>query len=1340
MTSTELICLLENQVAAQPRATACTDDSGSLTFGELWERSGRGAVALAQAGVTPGDTVGLLLTPSVDLIVAVWAILRTGASYLPLAVDYPAERIAYLAADSGVRVVVTEEGTEASARRILPPDARTVAIARSRDKRRGSPAVPAVAGESPAYTIYTSGTTGSPKGVVVGRRAIGHQMTWLARELGLAPGARILLKTPVGFDAAQWELLANAVGATVVVAPAGTHTSPEDILDHVHRHRITVLQCVPTVWSELVALPGLAAATTLATVASGGEPLPVPLAVRLRETLPGARAINLYGPTETTINATWFDFTTADLTGSRVVPIGRPVPGCHILVVGPDGAVTADGEVGELLIGGVQLAAGYRGRPETTAEKFRTAALGGGAAERRYHTGDLVRRRADGILEFVGRDDEQVKISGHRVETGEVRARIEQHHWVRAAAVVPWLPERGGTRLAGFIELDPDEAPLMDQELAGRHHRSKSTRTQVTAQLSDLGIRDTGADRGIALPGAEPRPEVHRRVFARKTYRTFDDTAPTLAEVTELVHGVPNEVTSARRPLTLATLGALLRWLGPFHSPERLLPKYAYASPGALNATQVYVEAAGLPGLADGVYYFHPVRHRLFRVAPVTRNGVHLHLVGLPRVIESVYSTNVREVLHFEAGHMLGVLDEVGAECGWQLRTVAADLPGGVPEGYPTATVALDPQPAAARPGSEVRALIQLHGEKGDTPRGIYQRTGPGLLRLTEHTIERRHVIAINQRSYDQSAFGIILTIPRNRGWSGFTELGRALAHLQQRGARRNLGLMSAGYGSLSGRPLPSARRFGALFAESPLSDALTYFALGGRISDDQIADTGMAEDAVHMAGPEELLIADLRTVLPRAMVPATIHVLDRIPLSQNGKQDRAALTELAGRLDRERQRTFEPPRTGREREVARIWSEILDYRPVYRDDDFFDQGGNSMSALRLLRTLEQRLGCGLPVQIVFRAPTLAALAAATLEFHAAPADLLGSGVDPTDPTADRTGPGIDHTGGAGDPTGGADHPTGDVVDPIGGAAGPSGSAVDNSVSIGANFRNAGEPVAGLRRVGAGTTGQSRILRLAGSAGTATTVLWPGLGGYPMSLRPLARELAQPGQVVYGVQARGLNAGERPHTEIADLVADDIEELLALGLPEPYRIVGYSFGARIAAEVAHRLTAAGRHVDQLVLIAPGSPVITGLSDTGEVNYRNTYFKRILASVFCGSAAPPYAADLDSRVTNRPEFLDLIATRETAFGRELAARIVTVVENTYRLRDQPTGVDPDLLDRSIFLRARGDGPSFADVPVQPLRRRARPVGNLPYHHYEIITAGALDIASAVLAQDLEQELI
>ncbi|RDI53405.1 amino acid adenylation domain-containing protein [Nocardia mexicana] len=1304
-TPANLLDLLEAHVHRHPEAIACVDDSRALSYDELSRQVHDWARALRAAGVAPGDVVGIYLQPSVDLVVAVWAVLHAGAAYLPLAVDYPAERIAYMAADSGVRVVLTDTAGEARARRVLPAQVRALpvselgdasvraqgvrgrhdAIRRGRHHQHGerepdpsiaalpptaaAPSAPASDGGSArarfgddgptgselAYTIYTSGTTGSPKGVLLPHRAIANQMSWLGSELALGPGTRILLKTPVSFDAAQWELLANACGATVVVAPAGTHTSPEDIRDLVVREAITVLQCVPTVWAELAAIPDIGAATTLRTVVSGGEALPTTVAARLREVLPGPRKINLYGPTEATINATWFDFTEADLTGTAVVPIGRAVDGCRTTVVDESDREVPAGQLGELLIAGIQLADGYRNRDDATAERFVTSTIGG-AHELRYRTGDLVRRRTDGVLEFVGRNDEQVKVNGHRIETTEVRVWIEAHHWVRSAAVLPWVSERGVTQLAGFIELDPDEAPLMDQGRAARHHRSKSTRTQVAAQLAGLGVREFAAAPDLELAGAQPTAEQERRVFARKTYRTFTDSAVDLSTIEQLLRQLPIRGRGAAEPLeiTARSLGALLRWFGPFHSPDRLLPKYSYASPGALNATQIYLETDGLPGLAPGVYYFQPLRHALYRVGSATRPGLHLHLVGLPRVIESVYVTNVREVLHFEAGHLLGVLDEVAGDNGWQVRAAAVRVVDGVTEGVVTATVAIGTgaQPVGDEP--PVQAFVQVHGDASEARQGLYRFTSAGMEFVTERKIERRHVIAVNQRSYDRSALAVALTTPADAGWDGFTALGRALAHLQQLGIDARVGFMSAGYSSLTGRDLPSARRLNDIVTGTP---QLSYFALAGHVSDEQLSSTGMAEDAVHMKGPEELLKDDLRAVLPPYMVPSTIQVLDRIPLSQNGKQDRTALSRLAGELNRRAARPADPPNGARESRVAGIWSRTLGYEPVYRGDDFFAQGGNSMSALRLIRTLNAELGTSLPVQAIFQTPTLVELAAATAE------DASSAPPKP-----------------------------------------------------------------------------ARLLRLAGATATATTVLWPGLGGYPMSLRALARELAQHGQAVYGMQARGLNAGERPHDNLDDLVTDDLDELLARAPAEPLRLVGYSFGARVAAEVAQRLIARGHDVEQLVLIAPGSPVIAAAGpDTGEIGYENRYFKRVLSSVFSGRTDPHYRAELDT-LGSRSEFVELISAHEPGFARDTVERIVAVVEHTYRLRHQPTGVDQDLLDRSLYLRARGDGPAFADVPVAPLRLRSTPVSNLPYHHYEIVTAGALDIAAAVLEQSMNRELV
>lgn len=1262
--STNLVDLLDEHARRHPGRVACIDDARSVDFGELAHRSRVAARALSRAGIAAGEVVGILMTPSVDLVVAVWAILRADAAYLPLAIDYPAERIGFMAEDSDVRVVVTDEGTAELAARALPNRIHilrmdTATVTDTEPVTEPDPTVGEFAplvDTTPAYIIYTSGTTGSPKGVVISHRAITHQMIWLGATLELAPGARILMKTPISFDAAQWELLANACGATVVVAPAGIAANPEGILERVASHRITHLQCVPTVWAELIALPGIAETASLRVVASGGEALTVSLAERMRAQLPGVRAVNLYGPTEVTINSAWFDFTEAPLSGATV-PIGVRVENCAVFVVDDKDDPVEPGQVGELIIGGPQLAEGYRNRPEVTAERFVELAVGGAPVQRYYRTGDLARWRTGGILEFVGRNDEQVKVNGHRVEANEVRLWIEAHHWVRSAAVVPWVSPRGSTQLAAFIELDPEQAPLMDQEQAGRHHRSKSTRTQVAAQLADLGVRDMGDQPRILMPGAVATDEQRRRVFARKTYRTFTSDPIDLGEVENLLRQLPMRHRSATGGTpTLRLLGTLLRWFGPFHSPDRLLPKYSYASPGALNATQLYLEVSGLPGLGEGTYYFHRSQHALYWVGPARRPGVRLHLVGLPRVIESVYSTNVTEVLHFEAGHMLGVLDEIGGELGLSIRVGEPTGVPGVTEGVVTASVELDGPPSPPDDPMALTVLVQVHGAVSGARAGLYQFADGRLEFLTDDKIERRHVIAINQSSFERASFGVVLATGTDRGWAGLRGMGRALAHLQQLGTHARIGFMASGYSSLTGRDLPTARRVQELLPAEAHGSLLTYFALGGRISAEQLESTGMAEDILHMKGPEELLKDDLRAVVPHYMVPATVHVLDRIPLSHNGKQDRAALVALAGDLGAGPTRPSAPPESPVEREVARIWSEVLDYRPAYLGDNFFAQGGNSISALRLTRSLNQALGVELGVQTIFSSPTLAELAAA----------------------ADQDSPG-------------------------------SGR---------------------------------RILHLAGprDTATATTLLWPGLGGYPMSLRTLAQQLAQRCHGVYGVQTRGLNTGEAPPDHLGSLIDQDVDEILGLGLPEPLRIVGYSFGARVAAEVAQRLRHRGHQVEELVLIAPGSPVIPGHPDPDRADYTSTYFKRILASVFSRTLHPDYAAELDERVTGRKEFIELILAYESEFGPEIVDRITTVVERTYDFRAQPVEVDAELVDDSHFLRARGDGPSFADIPSSPLRERSRPVMNLPYDHYEIVTTGAADVAFAVMDENMDKELI
>lgn len=357
-----LPAMLRAAVRSNPARLALIAGDASLTYAELWTRATAQAAHLRRSGVGPGASVGLFLEPSMELVVAVWGVLLAGAAYVPLAVDYPAERIRYMVSRSRLAHIISDERSAPVVRKLTP---ETVRIHTS----VGTGALPSDEDHSdeahPAYIIFTSGSTGKPKGVVISHASITHQMRWLADEMDLGQ-ARILLKTPTSFDAAQWELLTNSVGGTIVVGANGTHRDPSRIVELVETFRVTHLQCVPTLWRALTRQPTLARCYALTHLFSGGEALTPADAHALMMTAPWAQLINLYGPTETTINATFHRVCSEDLNDTRSgIPIGRPVPGCSIYVLDDTHQMTTS-IAGELAIGGPQVASGYVNDPELT--------------------------------------------------------------------------------------------------------------------------------------------------------------------------------------------------------------------------------------------------------------------------------------------------------------------------------------------------------------------------------------------------------------------------------------------------------------------------------------------------------------------------------------------------------------------------------------------------------------------------------------------------------------------------------------------------------------------------------------------------------------------------------------------------------------------------------------------------------------------------------------------------------------------------------------------------------------------------------------------------------------
>ena len=425
---TTLAALLTDRAGATPDATALVFGERRVSYRELDERAAGFAADLVEHGVRPGDRVAVLLPRSVELLVALHAIHRAGAAYVPVDPALPADRIAFMIEDAMPAAVVhaDEPGVEGLlGRRGGPVPVRV-------GERRGGAPVPGPVPGGPAYLIYTSGSTGRPKGVLVSHRSVVNRLRWMAAEYGLDHDDVHLQKTPISFDVSVWELfLPVLTGAALVVAEPDAHRDPARLVELITGHGVTTVHFVPSMLSAFVTEPTIAACTGLRWVFCSGEELRHELVARLRSRLPVPVA-NLYGPTEATVDVS--GWTVEDEAGIDVgtVPIGHPAWNTGLHVLDPWLRPAPVGVPGELYLSGIQLALGYLGRAGLTADRFVAAPDG----TRRYRTGDLARRRPDGAVEYLGRLDDQVKLRGFRIELGEIRAALTAQPGITDAAVV----------------------------------------------------------------------------------------------------------------------------------------------------------------------------------------------------------------------------------------------------------------------------------------------------------------------------------------------------------------------------------------------------------------------------------------------------------------------------------------------------------------------------------------------------------------------------------------------------------------------------------------------------------------------------------------------------------------------------------------------------------------------------------------------------------------------------------------------------------------------------------------------------------------------------------------
>ncbi|WP_260957914.1 non-ribosomal peptide synthetase [Pseudomonas citri] len=502
--------LFEAQVAASADAVAVVFEEQQLNYAQLNQRANRIAHRLLALGIRPDDRVAVCVERSVEMVAALLGILKSGAAYVPLDPDYPAERLAYMLENSAPTVVLTQGALSAS----LPATEARVIVLDEEDfstQPTGNPRVQGLRADHLAYVIYTSGSTGLPKGVMNEHGGVVNRLLWMQDAYGLGAADAVLQKTPFSFDVSVWEFFWPLFcGARLVMARPGGHRDPAYLREVIQAQGITTLHFVPSMLDVFLAHGEADGCAGLRQVMCSGEALPGHLVRRFKAQLPHTRLHNLYGPTEAAVDVTAWDCSGADTPDST--PIGKPIANTRIYLLDAHGQPVPLGVAGEIHIGGVQVARGYLHRPELTAERFLEDPFSRAPNARMYKTGDLGRYLPDGNIEYLGRNDDQVKIRGFRIELGEIEARLAQHEAIKEAVVLAREEVPGEKRLVAYLTVHDAEAGV-DVEGLRAHLQGQLPDYMVPAayvRLEALPLTPNGKLDRKALPAPDQSALISR--------------------------------------------------------------------------------------------------------------------------------------------------------------------------------------------------------------------------------------------------------------------------------------------------------------------------------------------------------------------------------------------------------------------------------------------------------------------------------------------------------------------------------------------------------------------------------------------------------------------------------------------------------------------------------------------------------------------------------------------------------------------------------------------------------------------------------------------------------------
>lgn len=1210
-----LHALFEHHAAVHADRPALACGGKTCSYGDLNRLAGRLARALRGRGAAEGVPVAVALPRSAELVALMLAVLKAGGVYLPVDPDQPAERLDAILGEARPGLVIGRE-RQIPAGRLPWIDYATLA-AEAAGMADGPPEW-RVSPDAPAYLIFTSGSTGKPKGVLVAHRSAANFVRAQGRLLEIAPEWRVLQCFAPAFDGSLAEMFnALACGACLVVGEESDYTNIDALESLLVRQRVTAAQFTPSLLRALrpERLGGLE------SVVSAGEELSADLAARWA---PGRRLFNAYGPTEAAIGSTM-----ARLDGSEGTrpPIGRPLDGVRVYVLDGQFEPVPPGVVGEIHLGGEGVAAGYVHRPELTATQFVPDPFSPVPGSRLYRTGDLGLWRPDGLLQYAGRSDDQVKLRGYRIEPGEVAAVLETYPGVRQAAVIAREDSPDQPRLVAYVvpgDVRPgtaaEQANLETEQL--EHWRTLFDETfRLTPPPADPTFHPAG---WISARTGRPFPEPDLREWVERSVSRAMGFQP-------------------RRVLEIgAKTGLLLFRLAPH------CQRYVATDPSEATAEWLRSAVASRPEVRGKTSVFHRGAHELkgFAGGPFDLAIVHSavqyfpsadYLLRVLRAIGQQLAPGGR-ILLFDvralalAGPMAAALELASAED----ATRRAELLGRVRSRLQRdQELLVDPRWFTALPGRLARAasvdVLAKRGSAGNElvqyrydvvvqfdaaspeppPKAIAWRPehGERILDTLGHAREGCLLRGVfNARVAADAALWQLLCDPQGppdaaalraasaRASQGAVDPERlgALAeaggcavelHLAEEPARLDVVIRPPAE-RVAGRGMPRERRQAMRAARQAgrmERQALRRAERRARWRKGEAGET-LAEPPLGAwpAGwtawtndPLAVLVrrrlaVDVRqyaqTRLPAYMVPSSVVVVEELPRTPQGKLDRQALAAPKGERT-QASADYLAPRDAEERLLADVWERLLGVSPVGVRDDFFALGGHSMLAVRMVAQVEERTGRRLPLAALFQQPTVEHLARLLRQPERCPPE---ASLVPL------------HQGGAGRPL--------FLVHPAGG----------------------------------------------------TVFCYQPLAGHLGGDRP-----------VYGLQAVGLDGVRPAHANAAEMVAHYREAIRSVQPHGPYLLGGWSLGGNLAFEIARQFDEAGEPVGLLALMDCGAlpperepteedflPVIMGLFPGGDdmtlerlrqmtPQEHLDYF--IARAVQAGVALPEVGLDLAARV-------------------------------------------------------------------------------------------------------------